>query len=142
MNQFELGDEVLAPWANDGFLYPAVLVALSPTQVHVAFLDGDEAHVDLSAIRQGVFGPGIEVQVNWKGRGKYYAGSVQKRCGQAVFIHYQDGSKEWTTTAQCRVRTEVALGIDQHTRACAYCGRIMATKDATCKSCGAPRRTG
>ena len=142
MSHFELGDEVMAPWANDGFLYPAILVELSPGHAHVAFLDGDEASLGLKSMRQGVIGPGLGVQVNWKGRGKYYAGTVHKRCGQAVFIHYQDGSKEWTTTAQCRVHIEVTLGIDESTRACAYCGRIMSTEEPLCKSCGAPRRKG
>ncbi|MEE2750951.1 MAG: tudor domain-containing protein [Myxococcota bacterium] len=142
MSQFDLGDEVLAPWANDGFLYPAILVELSPSQGHVAFLDGDESGVELSSIRQGVIGPGLHVQVNWKGRGKYYGGTVQKRCGQAVFIHYEDGSKEWTTTGQCRVQAELALSMGDNERACAYCGRIMDAKQALCNSCGAPRRKG
>jgi hypothetical protein len=142
MSRFQVGDEVLAPWSGDGFLYPAVLVELGEKKGHVAFLDGDNTSLEPSSLRQGVIGPGLLVQVNWKGRGTYYGGMVTKRLGQAVFVHYEDGSKEWTTTAQCRVHWEVAMNIDESTRACAYCGRIINENDHTCTSCGAPRRQG
>ena len=36
MNAFQVGDEVMAPWMDDGFLYPAVLVALEGGTAHVA----------------------------------------------------------------------------------------------------------
>ncbi|MEE2828121.1 MAG: hypothetical protein VX498_02950 [Myxococcota bacterium] len=138
MARFNLGDEVLAPWARDGFLYPAVLVECGPNKGHVAYLDGDEADVDLAVLRQGIIGPGLAVQVNWKGKRRYYKGIVQQRLGQAVFVHYEDGSREWATIAQCRVHLEVAGLIAESTRACAYCGCGMQAEDPRCPGCAAP----
>ena len=139
MSAFKLGDEVLTTWASDGFLYPAVLVEIQDEKGHVAYLDGDEADVDMGTVRLGMLGPGLAVQVNWKGKGRYYEGVIQKRCGQAVFLHYKDGSREWATVAQCRVRYDVAMSIPVTVRACCYCGGSMSHDDSRCQSCGAPR---
>ena len=37
----EIGSEIFATWANDGFLYPGLVVATNGEIVHIAFLDGD-----------------------------------------------------------------------------------------------------
>jgi hypothetical protein len=140
MSNFQIGDEVMAPWANDGFLYPAVLVGLEGAAAHVAYLDGDEADVPVAALQQGALGPGLAVNVNWKGRRTYYNGVVRRRVHQALFVDYEDGDRGWTTVAQCRVRVELLAGRPPETRACAYCGAGIPVSAAHCPNCGAPYR--
>ena len=139
MEDIRLGDEVLAPWANDGFLYPAIVVQVQGQSAHVAYLDGDEADVPLASLRNGVFGPGLSVNVNWKGRRTYYNGIIRQRVGQAVFVDYEDGDRGWTTVGQCRVKVDVAQSIQPRLLACAYCGYAMDEGLAVCPGCAAPR---
>ena len=100
MGSYRLGEEVLAPWASDGFLYPAVLVEISDTSAHVAYLDGDESDVPTASLRAGCIGPGLPIQANWKGKGRYYNAVVDRRLGQALFLNYADGDRGWATIAQ------------------------------------------
>ena len=139
MADHRLGDEVLATWADDGFLYPAILVSISGGTAHVAYLDGDEADVPLASLRQGVFGPGLTVSVNWKGRRAYYNGVIRQRIGPAVYIEYEDGDRGWTTVAQCRVLIDVVQQIAPATVACVYCGAPVDENASLCSQCGAPR---
>ena len=136
---FKLGDEVLAPWLNDGFIYPAVLVALEGATAHVAYLDGDEADVPATQLRPGAFSPGLAVQVNWKGRRTYYTGSITQRVGMAIFMSYEDGSREWATIAQCRVQSAVAAALPAERVACSYCGASLDTRARHCDNCGGVR---
>jgi hypothetical protein len=139
---FQSGDEVLAPWLDDGFLYPAVLVALEGDQAHVAYLDGDEADIAASSLSQSMFGPGLVVHVNWKGRRAYYPGVIQRRLGMAVFMHYDDGTKGWATIAQCRVAVAVAESQKAQvpdTLACSFCGGSVPGSVSRCSNCGAMR---
>ncbi len=139
MSEHRIGDEVLAPWANDGFLYPAILVHEAGPTAHVAYLDGDEADVPVASLRQGVFGPGLRVSVNWKGRRAYYDGVIRQRVGAAVFVEYEDGDRGWTTVAQCRVRIDVVQQIAPALVACGFCGAAIDGSLARCPQCGGPR---
>jgi len=134
---FRLGDEVLAPWLSDGFCYPAILVAVNGPTAHVAYLDGDEHDVPMQSLRLGVFGPGVSVEVNWKGKRKYYRGVITQRLGMAVFIAYETGEKEWATIAQCRILINVAQALPPSVSACIFCGAAMSGD--RCPQCGAPR---
>lgn len=140
MGNHQVGDEVMAPWMDDGFLYPAVLVELDGARAHVAYLDGDEADVPAKALQQGALGPGLAVNVNWKGRRTYYEGVVRTRVHQALFVDYADGDRGWTTVAQCRVRARTLADRPPETRACAYCGAGVAVSAGECGTCGAPFR--
>ncbi|MBI3469175.1 MAG: hypothetical protein HY000_39730 [Planctomycetes bacterium] len=114
MSAYEPGDMALATWANDGFLYPAVIVDVDEDTAHVAFLDGDEGKVPIDELFRGEFEPGMSVSVNFKGGGLYYVGRILSRIGMAVEIDYKDGDYGWATIAQCRMeRSEAyrALGI-------------------------------
>jgi len=139
MGDFQIGDEIMAPWTNDGFLYPAILVAIDGEKGHVAYLDGDEADVWLAALRHGALGPGMQVNVNWKGQRRYYDGVIRQRIGQAVFVDYADGDRGWATVAQCRVRAEVVQVIQPQLMACSYCGSPMDVGAPACPTCGGPR---
>ncbi|RYE04120.1 MAG: hypothetical protein EOP61_01795 [Sphingomonadales bacterium] len=51
----------------------------------------------------GPFGPGSRVTCNFKGAGSYYPGRIgQIRPDGSVYIEYDDGDREWTTTRACR----------------------------------------
>ena len=102
--KFEEGDEVMAPWGDDGYLYPAIIVEMRGSSVHVAYLDGDEGDAPVSALLRGrEITVGSTVNVNWKGSGTYYEGVVKQRAGNAFFFHYEDGDQGWATIAQCRI---------------------------------------
>ena len=140
MTAFRIGDEVLAPWLDDGFVYPAVVVELKPAGLHVAYLDGDEADVPSGAVLPGVFGPGVTVSVNWKGRRTYYAGVIAQRVGAALFVHFDDGAREWTTVAQGRVRADAAASLRPSEVVCDFCGARRPDVEPACGQCGAQRR--
>jgi hypothetical protein len=103
------------------------------------YLDGDESDVPLASLRLGVFGPGLAVSVNWKGKRAYYNGTIVGRIGAAVQIVYDTGEKEWATISQCRIRQEVAASLSAMVAACVFCGGGMSVNDARCSQCGAPR---
>jgi hypothetical protein len=139
MADVKVGDEVLAPWMNDGFVYPAVMVEVRGASAHVAYLDGDEGDVPLQTLRRSVFGGGMAVQVNWKGKGQYFNGVIQKRIGSALYLHYEDGDKGWTTLGQCRVAEQALAAISEEQAACSYCGAPVHTSAPQCNYCGTHR---
>lgn len=108
---FAPGTDVLAPWAGEPNLYPAVVVAVSGPTAHVAYWEGDIADVLVSQLRPVSYLPGERVAANWKNKGAYYPGVILQRVGGAVQIQYeQDGVIEWTTWAKCRVPIAMAPG--------------------------------
>lgn len=138
MSNFRVGDEVLAPWLEDAFLYPAILVATDGVSMgHVAYLDGEEADVPLSGIRHGVLGPGLAVSVNWKGKAVYYGGTIVSRTASALYIAYEDGTQGWATIAQCRVLKAVMAMQPAAGSACRYCGGRVPEGQPRCPNCGA-----
>lgn len=136
MPDVKVGDEVLAPWMNDGFFYPAIVVAVQGMNSHVAYLDGEESDVPVDTIRRGVFGVGMTVQVNWKGQGRYFRGVIQQRIGQAMFLKYEDGDQGWTTIGQCRIAALDLAAISRETAACTFCGAPTPASAAQCSYCG------
>jgi len=104
---FSAGDEVLAPWADDGYMYPAIIAEVHDSRVHVAYLDGDEGDVDTSSLLRGFeLSVGQTVSVNWKGGGEYFDGIVRRRAGNAFFFDYEDGDKGWASIAQVRISSK------------------------------------
>src|ERR1700733_9406773 len=84
-----IGEQIWAPWGADGFLYPAVIVAkIDASQVHVAFLDGDEGAAMIKDLMHGSLGVGNQVCVNYKGQGTYYTGTIVKVVGTALEVDY------------------------------------------------------
>jgi hypothetical protein len=130
---------VLATWMDDGFLYPGIVVRLADKTAHVAYLDGDEADVDLADVRHGAIGLELPVSVNFKGKGNYYPGAVKERVGQAVYVVYEDGDRGWATMGQVRVRREVMAALDRAFVACTWCGAALRAEDVRCGACHAPR---
>ena len=46
---------------------------------------------------------GTSVEANWLMGGVYYTGSIAERIGDAIFIEYDDGDREWTTISAVRM---------------------------------------
>ncbi len=134
-----VGDEVLAPWMDDGYFYPATIVGLDGANAHIAYFDGAESDVPLRTLRRGVIGVKAQVSVNWRGKGGYYGAVIQKRIGAAVYLNYEDGTSGWATLAQVRILGTVLSGIDVSLAACSYCGSAMYADALQCSTCGAPR---
>ena len=74
----------------------------------INFLKGYEGHkaakeTETTAVDPGAGGSiagmnvGTAVEANWKGKGKYYKGKIAQIDGEKIYIHYDDGDKEWTT---------------------------------------------
>jgi hypothetical protein len=97
------GELVWATWGPDQFLYPALIVEAKGDSVLVVYLDGDEAEVLVEESFRGDLELGTLVSVNYKGRGKYYFGSVVSQVGMAIEIDYEDGDHGMTTLAQVRL---------------------------------------
>lgn len=98
------GADVWAPWLDDGFLYPAVVVASKGAKTQVAYWDGDIAMVETRGLRPFELRVGDRVSVNWRNQGGYWDGAVTARHGGAIQVEYEDdGSIEWTTWAKCRI---------------------------------------
>ncbi len=98
------GIDVWAPWLDDGYLYPAVVVAIKGTKTQVAYWDGDLARINTSTLRPFQLAVGDRVSVNWRNQGGFWDGVVISRLGGAIQVEYDDdGSIEWTTWAKCRI---------------------------------------
>lgn len=137
--EYKVGDEVLAPWMNDGYFYPAVIVEFNGNTAHVAYYDGDESDVNVSELRQGVLGPGLRVSVNYKGHGEYLDGTIQRRVGIALYLNYDNGDQGWATVNQCRVENGILSTIDPGLTACQYCGAAIEAQSPSCQYCGMSR---
>jgi len=96
-----VGARVLGQW-HDGLWYPATVRSVSGNELQLAFDDGDRRTASPSQVRPVEWNVGTRVQCNWKGRGRYYHGTIGRKDGDQVFINYDDGDKELTTIGRCR----------------------------------------
>jgi hypothetical protein len=102
---FEPGDDVMAPW-DDGFLYAAVVIRRDlddPSQILVAYWEGDAATVEAEALQPCVFEVGMRVFANHLNQNNYQEGTILKKVGGAVQVELKNGSIVWTTWAKCRI---------------------------------------
>lgn len=105
MMLIEPGTDVWAPW-DDGWLYTAVVVrkdADDPSQVLVAYWEGDSATVDAAKLRPCAIEVGMKVHVNHLNQNNYQAGTIARRIGGAIQVELKNGSTVWTTWAKCRI---------------------------------------
>ncbi len=95
------GSRVLGQWSN-GKWYPAQVDTVRRDGYRLVFDDGDTAVVDASRIHPFVWRVGSRVECKWQGNNKYYFGRIAAMKGNHLFIKYDDGDKENTTTSRCR----------------------------------------
>jgi hypothetical protein len=96
------GERVLAPWAGDGYWYPARVQSADEATVRVAFDDGDVSAVAAGDVRPLDWRAGSRLQCNWRNRGEYYDGVVATMDGETIEFHYDDGDRETITISRCR----------------------------------------
>jgi hypothetical protein len=96
------GERVLAP-AGDGWLYPGAVADVDGDQALIWFDNGNRRHAALAELRPMNLGVGARVFCRWMGGATYYAGRIKEQRGEQIFIHYDDGDKEWNVLALVRV---------------------------------------
>ncbi|MBK6575718.1 MAG: hypothetical protein IPG17_05910 [Sandaracinaceae bacterium] len=103
--RFPPGSDVFAPWGDDPWLYPAVVLGVDPkTQVaFVVYWEGNTAGVHDNTLRPMNLAPGMRVTANVLNDNVYLPGVVQARYGGAVNLATDDGRSLWCTWAKCRV---------------------------------------
>ncbi len=96
------GDRVLAN-EGGGWLYPGVIEEVRPGEFLVLFDSGKRASVPAARVRRLHIDVGSRVFCRWMGGPTYYSGTVKERNGEMIFIHYDDGDREWNTIGLTRV---------------------------------------
>jgi hypothetical protein len=96
------GDRVLAAQAG-GWLYPGTVEEVRAGELLIWFDRGQRASIPADKVRRLYIGPGRRVFCRWMGGATYYSDTVKQRNGDAVFIHYDDGDKEWNQIALIRM---------------------------------------
>lgn len=99
-------DRVLVNWGADRFWYPATVVNISGDRPRVRIDDGRLGQMDPRYIADLVISPGVRVEVNWKGQGRWYPGYVESSEGDMFNVHFDDGFKE--SSPLHRMRLDIA----------------------------------
>ena len=100
------GTDVMAP-RGDGYLYAAVVIRVDeddPSQVLVAYWEGQSASVAIDELMPCVFEIGMKVFANYENENDYQAGKITRRIGGAIQVELKNGSTVWTTWAKCRIK--------------------------------------
>lgn len=105
----EIGDRVLAPWPGDSFYYPGTIRAIEKDRVEIQYTDGDMGWVAKEQLSVLDVSVGDRVFARWQGGKGFYAGTVNDKNGDAIFIIYDDGDEEWTTLTTVRVERTVEI---------------------------------
>ena len=100
---WEVGDRVLANWTHDEYWYPATIRTIDGERIYVRFDDGDKEWTTSKHLMDIDIEVGDRVHCKWKGGPNYYPGRVARKDGETIFVHYDDGDKEKTTTNMVRV---------------------------------------
>ena len=98
------GDRVVAHFRGGGFWFAGRVDTVQGGMVTVTYLDGDHETLPESQVRPFSWGPGTQVDCNWKRGGKFYPGQITSLQGDTAHISYNDGDQEDTSVAFCRTR--------------------------------------
>jgi hypothetical protein len=99
---WSVGERVLAP-TGDGWLYPGAVADNRRGEVLVWFDNGHKRWLDCAEVEPMHLGVGSRVFCRWMNGAVYYGGTIKEQNGEQVYIHYDDGDKEWNVLALCRV---------------------------------------
>jgi hypothetical protein len=94
----EEGDRVWAPW-NSATLFAGTVDKIEGNDAHIHFDDGDRGWVQLQQLLPLEIFAGLRVIARWKRGSSYFPGIVTQVKGEDVYVHYDDGDKEWTKPA-------------------------------------------
>lgn len=103
--RFPPGTDVYAPWGDDPYLYPAVVLGVDPGsgQAFVVYWEGNTGGVPDATLRPLSIGPGARVGANFLNDNQYVPGTVLARVAGALHVRLDGGREIWTTWAKCRV---------------------------------------
>ena len=96
--QWKTGDRVLSRWEDEENWYPAIIRSIEDERVHVVFDVGHERWTTKDNLRLLLIPLGIQVRCKRKSDSDWYLGHVIEVDGDNVYVEYDDGYKEWTTT--------------------------------------------
>ncbi len=102
----KIGQSVLAYYKAGEVYFAATVVEEDKDNkgmFRVVFEDGDTAVVTPEQIRPLEIKEGTKVFARWK-NGRFYPGKVAKIVGRALYIHYDDGDKDWASMGNIAVK--------------------------------------
>jgi hypothetical protein len=103
----EIGQSVLAFWKFNGLYYVGTVVhqekRADSIVYHVVFEDGDSGIIPSRKVHPLSLGTGSRVLA--KGYDKrMHPGIIKKIVGRAIYIHFDDGNRGWTTWSGIAVK--------------------------------------
>jgi hypothetical protein len=103
--RFQPGTDILAPWGDDPYLYPAIVLGVDPGsgQAFVVYWGGNTAGVQDSLLRPLELKQGLAVEVDLRGDNHYVPCRISRGMGGAVCFLTQDGREVWAAFAKLRV---------------------------------------
>ncbi len=101
--KWKVGAPCLAKWSGDGYWYPGRVSRVKDGLYFIRYDDGDSEWRFEKYIRKEKLKPGDVVFGRWRSGNRFYRGKIKARKGNKIFIHYDDGDKEWTTISMVRV---------------------------------------
>lgn len=106
LRKWRAGDRVLVP--QGGWLYPGVVAEIQGEDLFVRFYEGRQGWFPAVQVRPLQIGVGSRVFCRWMGGTTYYSGTVKERRGDTIYIHYDDGDREWNVINMIRVPADSA----------------------------------
>ena len=106
---FRPGDRCLAYWKATKMFYVGTVVEEDFTKktvgYYVVFADGDQAALPGRLVKPLTIKVGSKVMAMWSDK-RMYPGKVARIVGGALFIHFDDGDKGWTSWAGIAVKPD------------------------------------
>jgi hypothetical protein len=104
--RFQPGTDILAPWGDDPYLYPAIVLGVDPSsrQAFVIYWGGNTAGVHDDLLRPLDLRPGMEVEVDFRGENSYERCTISRGLGGALCFVNQSGHEVWAAFSKVRVR--------------------------------------
>ena len=108
LDSIRAGDRVWAPWLAGGY-FVGTVDRIQGDEAHIHFDDGDQGWVRLDQITPCEIVVGLRILGRWKMGNQYFPGVIDKVVAEKIHIVYDDGDKEWTTSAlsHCRASRSV-----------------------------------
>lgn len=101
INQWQVGDRVLADW-GDGYWYIATVEAAKGPFVTILRSDGVEEYSTADCLVSAEIEPEIRIEIRRQQSDEYYTGTLLQKDGDKVQIAYDGKSPEWTTIDRVR----------------------------------------
>ena len=101
--QYSPGQWVLVQFQGGVYYYPGVVARVQGNLVTTKYDDGDVYTRPANQVKPYNWHPGIRVECNFQGAGKWYPGRISGMQGDSgLSINYDDGDHENTVTGRCR----------------------------------------